>query len=94
MDRGVTMIEREIFESSLQMGRAVLTAGLGHNAYRVRQSALKFRKLNIANLQAVYPYYKDREQYESMAKRAREELEEMIARDRRAQEGETRHDWD
>jgi hypothetical protein len=29
-----------------------------------------------------------------MAKRAREELEEMIARDRAAQEGETRHDWD
>jgi glutathione-regulated potassium-efflux system ancillary protein KefC len=94
MDRGVTMIERETFESSLQLGRAVLTAGLGHNAYRVRQAALKFRKHNIANVHAVYPYYKDREQYVSMAKRAREELEEMIARDRRAQEGETRHDWD
>ncbi|MFC5546961.1 glutathione-regulated potassium-efflux system protein KefC [Massilia aerilata] len=94
MDRGVTMIERETFESSLQMGRAVLTAGLGHNAYRVRQAALKFRKHNIANVHAVYPYYKDREQYESMAKRAREELEEMIARDRRTQEEETRHDWD
>jgi len=94
MDRGVTMIERETFESSLQMGRMVLTAGLGHNAYRIRQAALKFRKHNIANVHAVYPYYKDREQYVSMAKRAREELEEMIARDRRAQDGETRHDWD
>ena len=94
MDRGVTMIERETFESALQLGRSVLTAGLGHNAYRIRQAALKFRKHNIANVQAVYPYYKDREQYVSMAKRAREELEEMIARDRRAQEGETRHDWD
>jgi glutathione-regulated potassium-efflux system ancillary protein KefC len=94
MDRGVTMIERETFESALQLGRSVLTAGLGHNAYRIRQAALKFRKLNIANVHAVYPYYKDREQYVSMAKQAREELEEMIARDRRAQEGETRHDWD
>jgi glutathione-regulated potassium-efflux system ancillary protein KefC len=94
MDRGVTMIERETFESALQLGRSVLTAGLGHNAYRIRQAALKFRKLNIANVHAVYPYYKDREQYVSMAKRGREELEEMIARDRRAQEGETRHDWD
>jgi glutathione-regulated potassium-efflux system ancillary protein KefC len=94
MDRGVTMIERETFESALQLGRTVLTAGLGHNAYRIRQAALKFRKLNIANVQEVYPYYKDREQYVSMAKRAREELEEMIARDRQAQEGETRHDWD
>jgi glutathione-regulated potassium-efflux system ancillary protein KefC len=94
MDRGVTMIERETFESALQLGRTVLTAGLGHNSYRIRQSALKFRKLNIANVHSVYPFYKDREQYESMAKRGREELEEMIARDRRAQEGETRHDWD
>jgi glutathione-regulated potassium-efflux system ancillary protein KefC len=94
MDRGVTMIERETFESALQLGRTVLTAGLGHNAYRIRQAALKFRKLNIANVNAVYPYYKDREQYVSMAKQAREELEEMIARDRRAQEDETRHDWD
>lgn len=94
MDRGVSMIERETFEAALQLGRTVLTAGLGHNAYRIRQAALKFRKLNIANVHAVYPYYKDREQYVSMAKQAREELEEMIARDRRAQEGETRHDWD
>jgi len=94
MDRGVTMIERETFESALQLGRSVLTAGLGHNAYRIRQAALKFRKLNIASVRAVYPYYKDREQYVSMAKRGREELEEMIARDRRAQDGETRHDWD
>jgi glutathione-regulated potassium-efflux system ancillary protein KefC len=94
MDRGVTMIERETFESSLQMGRAVLTAGLGHNAYRVRQAALKFRKHNIASVHAVYPYYKDREQYVSMAKRAREELEEMIARDRKAADGDERHDWD
>jgi glutathione-regulated potassium-efflux system ancillary protein KefC len=94
MDRGVTMIERETFESALQLGRSVLTAALGHNAYRIRQAALKFRKLNIANVHAVYPYYKDREQYVSMAKRGREELEEMIARDRRAADGETRHDWD
>jgi glutathione-regulated potassium-efflux system ancillary protein KefC len=94
MDRGVSMIERETFESALQLGRSVLTAGLGHNAYRIRQATLKFRKLNIANVLSVYPYYKDREQYESMAKRGREELEAMIARDRQAQDGETRHDWD
>jgi glutathione-regulated potassium-efflux system ancillary protein KefC len=94
MDRGVSMIERETFESALQLGRTVLTAGLGHNAYRIRQAALKFKKHNVANIHAVYPYYKDREQYVSMAKRAREELEEMIARDRRAQEDEARHDWD
>jgi glutathione-regulated potassium-efflux system ancillary protein KefC len=94
LDRGVTMIERETFEAALQLGRTVLTAGLGHNAYQTRKAALKFKKYNLANMLAVYPYYKNRDQYISMAKQAREELEEMIARDRRAAEDETRHDWD
>jgi glutathione-regulated potassium-efflux system ancillary protein KefC len=94
MDRGVSVIERETFESAIKLGRSVLTAGLGHSAYRTRQAANKFRKYNLQSLMAVYPYYKDRETYASMAKRAREELETMIARDRRAVEDESAHDWD
>jgi glutathione-regulated potassium-efflux system ancillary protein KefC len=94
MDRGVSVIERETFESAVKLGRSVLTAGLGHSAYRTRQAANKFRKYNLQSLMAVYPYYKDRDTYASMAKRAREELETMIARDRRAVEDESAHDWD
>jgi glutathione-regulated potassium-efflux system ancillary protein KefC len=83
MDRGVGMI-----------GRSVLTAGLGQSAYATRQAAFKFRRYNKQSLDAVYPYYKDRETFVSMAKQAREELEAMISRDRKAFDEDTGSDWD
>ncbi len=93
MDRGVTVIERETFESALQLGRRVLCQ-LGYGAYRAREATLKFREHNKASVDAVYPYYKDREQYVSMAKRARDELNEMFARDLKNYESETDKGWD
>lgn len=94
MDRGVTLIERETFEAAVKLGRSVLTAGLGQSAYRTRQTADKFKKYNLQNILAVYPYYKDRDTYVSMAKRGRDELETMIERDRKAVDEETGQDWD
>jgi glutathione-regulated potassium-efflux system ancillary protein KefC len=94
MDRGVSLIERETFEAAVKLGRSVLTAGLGQSAYRTRQAADKFRKYNLQNVLAVYPYYKDRDTYVSMAKRARDELETMIARDRKAVDEAPGRDWD
>jgi len=94
MDRGVELIERETFESALRLGRHVMTAGLGQSAYATRQAALKFRRYNKQTLDTVYPYYKDRETFVSMAKQAREELEAMISRDRKAFDEETGSDWD
>jgi glutathione-regulated potassium-efflux system ancillary protein KefC len=94
LDRGVTLIERETFESALRLGRSVLSGALGMGAYDARRSANRFRKYNIDNLMAFYPYYKDRATYMSMARRAREELEEMIARDRRSQGDERAGDGD
>jgi glutathione-regulated potassium-efflux system ancillary protein KefC len=93
LDRGVTIIERETFESALQLGRDVLSE-LGFGAYQARQAALKFREHNKASLLAVYPYYKDREQYASMAKRARDELHEMFARDIKALDTDADQGWD
>jgi glutathione-regulated potassium-efflux system ancillary protein KefC len=94
MDRGVQMIERETFESALRLGRTVLTSGLGHSAYATRQAAVKFRRYNKQTLDTVYPYYKDRETAVSVAKQAREELEAMMSRDRKAFDEETGSDWD
>jgi glutathione-regulated potassium-efflux system ancillary protein KefC len=88
MDRGVTVIERETFESALQLGRRVLSQ-LGYGAYRAREATLKFREHNKASVEAVYPVYKDREQYVSMSKRARDELNEMFARDLKSYEKES-----
>jgi glutathione-regulated potassium-efflux system ancillary protein KefC len=93
MDRGVTVIQRETFESALLLGREVLCE-LGFGAFRARQAAQKFRKMNIDNLAKVYPFYKDQEQYLSMAKQAREELETMFSLDAEAVENDRKNGWD
>jgi glutathione-regulated potassium-efflux system ancillary protein KefC len=95
MDRGVEIIERETFEDALLLGRRVLCE-LGFGAYQARQAAFKFRQHNKASLQAVYPFYQDQKQYVSMAKRARDELNQMFARDRAALErdADADRDWD
>ena len=80
MDLGVTVVERETFESALMLGRRVLEE-LGFGAYLARQAAMRFREHNLKSVLEVYPYYKDREQYVSMARRAREELHAMFERD-------------
>ncbi len=86
MDRGVKLIERETFESALQLGREVLHQ-LGFGAYFAREAALKFRRHNLASLLKVYPVYKDQEQLVSMSKQARDELEQMFASDLEALKG-------
>lgn len=53
MDRGVTIVERETFDASLQLGRRVLQK-LGFSAYQARQMiAMKFRAHNIKIMHAV-----------------------------------------
>jgi glutathione-regulated potassium-efflux system ancillary protein KefC len=93
MDRGVTVIERETFESALQLGQSVLRH-LGFGAFRARQAAQKFKAHNIKTLHAVYPYYKDQEQYISMARQSREELNAMFAHDLQAAKEEQKLGWD
>ncbi|RZI42295.1 glutathione-regulated potassium-efflux system protein KefC [Herbaspirillum sp. HC18] len=92
MDRGVTIIERETFESALQLGRRALQH-LGFGAYEARQATMKFRAHNLKTLQAVYPHYKDQEQLISMSAQAREELEAMFARDAEMDEQHRAGDW-
>ena len=93
MDLGVTILERETFESALLLGRHVLTH-LGFGAYRARQAAYKFRAMNLASLAKVYPFYKDKEQFVSLAKQARDELETMFSLDTQAIEAERKSGWD
>ncbi|HZV65249.1 MAG TPA: glutathione-regulated potassium-efflux system protein KefC [Telluria sp.] len=93
MDRGVSIIERETFESALMLGRQVLHE-LGFGAYRARQATQKFRELNTQSLAKVYPHYKDQEQMISFSKQARDELEAMFALDIEAQETDRDQGWD
>jgi glutathione-regulated potassium-efflux system ancillary protein KefC len=93
MDRGVTVIERETFESALLLGRRTLQQ-LGVSAWQARQAAMKFRLHTIKSLHEVYPYYRDQQQFVSMARQARDELEAMFARDIEARATERRDGWD
>ena len=93
MDLGVTVHERETFESALLMGRHVLTH-LGFGAYRARQAAHKFRAMNLASLGKMYPFYKDKEQFVSLAKQARDELETIFSLDTQAIEADRKSGWD
>jgi glutathione-regulated potassium-efflux system ancillary protein KefC len=83
MDRGVTLLERETFESSLLMGGRVL-GELGYEESVVQRVMQKFRAHNLKVLHAAYPFYKDQHQMISMAKQGRQELEDMFARDAQA----------
>jgi glutathione-regulated potassium-efflux system ancillary protein KefC len=79
-DRGVTIIERETFEAALHLGEQAMQQ-LGFSADKARQATQKFRAHNIKSLDDVYPVYKDQEKLVSLSKQARDELEEMFARD-------------
>jgi glutathione-regulated potassium-efflux system ancillary protein KefC len=79
--RGVTVIERETFESALRAGRAALEA-MGIDRFRAREMADAFRRHNIATTEAMMAVYKDGTRFLAAAKAGREELEQQFARDR------------
>jgi len=79
--RGVTVIERETFDSALRAGRAALEA-LGVDRFRARQMADAFRRHNLATLEASLPHYKDETRMLNAVKAGREELEQLFAKDR------------
>jgi glutathione-regulated potassium-efflux system ancillary protein KefC len=80
LDRGVTLIERETFESSLQLGAKVLQR-LGFAAERAEQAARTFRTHNLKMLMEAYPHQQDQDKIVSLARKGRLELEEMFAGD-------------
>jgi glutathione-regulated potassium-efflux system ancillary protein KefC len=55
---------------------------------------MKFRAHTLKSLLDVYPYYRDQQQYVSMARQARDELEAMFARDAEARGERRRGGWD
>jgi len=79
--RGVTVVERETFESALKVGRAALER-LGVDRFRAKELADVFRRHNVASVEATLPFWQDEGRRMSMAKAGREELERQFARDR------------
>lgn len=78
--RGVSLAERETFESALRAGRSALQA-LGVDAYEARERAESFRRHNQRALDQTLPIYQDETSRLSDAKAARAELDEQFRRD-------------
>ncbi|MCU0950256.1 MAG: glutathione-regulated potassium-efflux system protein KefC [Burkholderiaceae bacterium] len=85
VDRGVTAVQRETFDSALRSGREALQA-LGASPHEARDLAEAFRRHNLATLAAMQPHFRDEERSVSIVKSGREELEENLRRDREAQQ--------
>jgi glutathione-regulated potassium-efflux system ancillary protein KefC len=90
--RGVTLLERETFESSLRLARDTLQT-LGYSPYDARRAADRFRRHNIATSDAMYAHYGDEERMLSAARAGREEFEANMQRDRELRERTAREGW-
>ncbi|QEA11984.1 glutathione-regulated potassium-efflux system protein KefC [Comamonas flocculans] len=80
-DLGVTLVERELFESSLQSAKAVLQC-MGLDEMESRHTVERFRAYNLELAERLYPHHKDRERFIAAARQGREQLVEQMARER------------
>ena len=80
-DLGVQLIERETFDSALMSARSVLEA-LGWQPHQARTLAMRFRRHNIAQIDAMAPHWKDEDKLIAAAKQGRQQLEELFAQER------------
>jgi glutathione-regulated potassium-efflux system ancillary protein KefC len=83
-DRGVMLVQRELFESSLLSARSVLEL-LGQSADTARQTIQRFRQHNLELFEQLHPHYKDSAKLISVVKQGRRQLEEQMARERQEQ---------
>jgi glutathione-regulated potassium-efflux system ancillary protein KefC len=80
-ERGVKLIERELFESSLASARSVLEL-LGSSEAESQKTAQVFRQHNLELFETMHPHYKDRNKLIADVKQARRQLEEQMAQER------------
>ena len=91
-DREVYLAERELFESSLRSGRQVLEL-LGWPPAEARESAMRFRQLNIRFAEETHPLYKDRAQFIGASKVGRQQMEQQMAKEREARRQRAKAGW-
>jgi glutathione-regulated potassium-efflux system ancillary protein KefC len=80
MDRKVEVIEREIFDSSLRLGSAVLR-GLGWPAYQSVVAANIFREHNLGMIRELYTRRDKEDEMIAKSKQARDDLEKMFQKE-------------
>ncbi len=79
--KGVTLIQRETFESSLLGAQDVLKV-LGHSDGDAAHTTERFRTHNLAQIEQAWPHHQDEERLISMARAGRQQLEELMAQER------------
>ena len=84
-ERGVEHIERETFDAALASGRTVLEL-MGWQPHGARQSALRYRRHNLALMARMAPHHRDESQLIALGKQGRQQLEELWAREREERE--------
>jgi glutathione-regulated potassium-efflux system ancillary protein KefC len=92
LDRGVTLVERETFESALASGRSVLEA-LDIEPHHAWQLASAFRRLNSELLHRIWPHRRDDDRMVAMAKSGRQQLEELFAQERARRQQSRQGGW-
>jgi len=83
-DRGVMLVQRELFESSLLSARSVLEL-MGQPAQAAAHAVQTFRQHNLELFEQLHPHYKDSAKLISVIKQGRRQLEEQMARERSEQ---------
>ncbi len=78
---GIRLIERETLDSALMSARSTLET-LGWEPHQARTLALRFRRHNVEQLQAMAPHRKDEAKLIAAAKQGRQQLEELFALER------------
>jgi glutathione-regulated potassium-efflux system ancillary protein KefC len=77
----VTLVQRELFEASLQSAHTVLEL-MGLSAAEATTFTDRFRKHNIALADRMYPHHKDQAKYIAVAREGRAQLAEQMAKER------------
>ncbi len=80
-DLGVTLVQRELFESSLQSAHTVLGL-MGLTPEQATAITQRFRTHNIALADRMYPHHKDRAKFIAVAREGRSQLAEQMAKER------------
>jgi glutathione-regulated potassium-efflux system ancillary protein KefC len=88
-DRGVMLVERELFDSSLRSARSVLEL-LGTSPAEARRQAMRFRRHNLQLFEQMHPHYQNRGKLIAVVKEGRRQFEEQMAQER-AQQAHLRH---
>ena len=92
---GVTLIERETFDSALMSARSVLEV-LGMEPHAARRLAWRFRQHSVDQLERMIPLHNDQDALVAAAKQGRQQFEELIAQERQeaeAQQQQQRQGW-